>query len=483
MKKIVLFVFCLLVLPFQSVIAYGASTHDEEKIAQVDKYIKTEMKAAHIPDLSLGIVKGDQVLHLKGYGKKDASNGQVTPQTPFILGSTSKSFTAMAIMKLVEDGKVDLDSPIQTYLPKVKMSVKPIITVRQLLNQTSGIAKAPQQDEKWKINEANIGEVFEYSNENYRLLGQIISSVTNQSYGEYVKETIFAPLEMKHSYTSQKLAEENGLAAGYRTWFGVNRINQLPYQEEYISAGYIISSAEDMAHYLIAQLNGGSFHEHSLISSSSIEEMHKPAVKAPIMGEHSYYGMGWFHSPTNGTPTTKHSGEVPNYHSTMIIMPNENYGMILLANINNSILISGLIEKIGAGVVDILAGKQPETISSFTYYQTYLIMDGIVLIIVVMLVFHIKNIRKWHSGLSSRKLYKSLIVPIIVNFTLPILLLTQPPKQLGFTWSFLLDFVPDAASTLITVAVLLLLVGILKLYLSASFFVQRDRGTGTLTRV
>lgn len=475
MKKITfILVFCFLVLPFNTLIAYGETTNEEGKIKQVDDYIQAEMKAAHIPGLSLGIVKGDQILHLKGYGKKDDLNGRVTPQTPFILGSTAKSFTAMGIMKLVEEGKVDLDASIQTYLPKMKISDTPNITVRNLLNQTSGISKAPiQKDKVWKIKNENIGGVFEYSNENYKLLGQIITSVTNQSYEEYVKENIFSPLEMKHSYTSQNLAEENGLAAGYRTWFGVNFINKLSFHEEYIPAGYLISSAEDMTHYLIAQMNSGTYLHHSLISKSSIEEMHKPSVKAPILGEVSFYGMGWFNVPTNGTPTIKHSGEVPNYHSTMIIMPNENYGIILLANINNSILISGLIEKMGAGVVDILAEKQPESISSFTYYQTYMIMNGVVLIIVVMLFFHIKNIRKWHDELMIGKHYRWFIKPLLLNFILPILILTQLPKLLGFNWLFLFDFVPDATSVIFSVAVILLLVGCIKLYKMVAYFIKK----------
>lgn len=475
MKKILLLLaVCFISFPSQIVTVFAESNAKDKKIMQIDDYIRTEMKAAHIPGLALGIVEGEQIIHLKGYGHIDDHDRPVTAQTPFILGSTTKSFTAMAIMKLVEEGKIDLDTPIQTYLPSIKITATQI-TVRNLLNQTSGISTAPNRnDGVWKVNKENIGRVFEYSNENYKLLGQIITSVTNRPYSEFITNNIFTPLEMKQSYTSQTLAKENGLASGYRTWFGFNIPNHLPYNEDDLPAGFLISSAEDMAHYLIAQMNYGQYLDQTLLSHSSMEEMHQPSVKAPIMGEDSFYGMGWFNMPTNGVPTIRHSGEVPNYHSTMIMMPNEKYGIILLANINNSILISGLIERIGEGVVDLLAGKQPAAISSSTYYQMYMIMNGIFLIIIVLLFFHIKNIKKWKNRLANGKPI-TFIIPLLVNIILPLLILTQLPKLLGVTWFFLFDFVPDVTSFVFSVSVILLFAGCFKLYIMAIFLTKRKK--------
>ena len=85
--------------------------------AAIDAFVEKEMEAQRIPGLALGIVQGDQIVHLKGFGIADPSGRAVTPQTPFIIGSLSKSFTALAIMQLVEEGKVELDAPVQRYLP------------------------------------------------------------------------------------------------------------------------------------------------------------------------------------------------------------------------------------------------------------------------------------------------------------------------------------------------------------------------------
>ncbi|MBY0123538.1 serine hydrolase [Bacillus sp. S/N-304-OC-R1] len=462
MKKLAfLIVSCLfmIVVPFFSCTTHAEQNEQSEKINQIDHFIQTQMKAAHIPGLAIGIVKGDQIVYLKGYGN------EVSPQTPFILGSTTKSFTAMAVMQLVEEGKVDLDSPIQAYLPAIDT---PKITVRQLLNQNSGISSS----EKMQINQENIGREFQYSNQNYKLLGQIITSASKIPYEEYIRKNIFSPLDMAHSYTSQTTAKENGLAAGHRTWFGINLPNELPFNDDYLSAGFLISSAEDMTHYLIAQMNNGQYSNVTVLSGSSVKEMHTPSVKAPIMGEDSYYGMGWFIRPINGVPTIMHSGEVPNYHSTMIMMPDENYGIILLANINNSILISGLIEKIGSGVVDLLAEKEPESIPKSAYYQAYLMIDGVILIIIVLLFFHIKNISTWHFKLVKGELgiLKKFIYPLSINFLIPLLILTQLPGSLGFTWSFLYDFIPDITSAVWFIAIVLLTGGCIKLFLGALFY-------------
>src|SRR6266545_6385101 len=94
-----------------------SSTNNSPDFAAIDDYIAAEMQAQRIPGLALGIVQGDQIVHLKGFGVADTSGAVVTPQTPFQIGKVSKAFTALAVMQLVEAGKLDLDTPVQGYLP------------------------------------------------------------------------------------------------------------------------------------------------------------------------------------------------------------------------------------------------------------------------------------------------------------------------------------------------------------------------------
>ena len=130
---------CLVVSPSFVV---RASADPDPDLASIDAYIEKEMREVHIPGLALGIVHNDEVVHLRGFGEAGPGGRAVTPQTPFILASASKSFTALAIMQLVESGKVDLNAPVRRYLPDFRVADEAAsarITVRHLLHHTSGL--------------------------------------------------------------------------------------------------------------------------------------------------------------------------------------------------------------------------------------------------------------------------------------------------------------------------------------------------------
>ena len=132
----------LLVLASTALPVAAATRSNEPNFAQIDAYVSTQMQMMRLPGLALGIVHGDQIVHLHGFGEADQSGRAVTAQTPFVIGSMTKSFTALAIMQLVEAGKVQLDVPVQRYLPWFRVAdptASSRITVRNLLNQTSGI--------------------------------------------------------------------------------------------------------------------------------------------------------------------------------------------------------------------------------------------------------------------------------------------------------------------------------------------------------
>src|SRR5215207_1615433 len=208
----------------------------------VDTYVSRKMKELGIPGAALVIVQGDRIVHLKAFGVADGSDRPVTPQTPFFTGSTGKSFTALAIMQLVEAGKIELDARVRAYLPWFRVAdldASEIITVRQLLNQVSGLPRSIGQEQLANTDlsdsaiENNVralanvelsaapGERYEYSNANYNTLGMIIQAVTGQSYETYIQKHIFEPLDMQNSFTSKTEAQDGELALGYQKWFGI----------------------------------------------------------------------------------------------------------------------------------------------------------------------------------------------------------------------------------------------------------------------
>ena len=196
-----------------------SSAQPDPDLTGIDAYIEKEMRDVHIPGLALGIVHNDELVHLRGFGT--AGEGRpVTPQTPFILASASKSFTALAVMQLVESGQVELDAPVQRYLPEFRVADEAAsarITVRHLLHHTSGLpedsAFGPMlstdvrdealHDRVGLLGEVElrheVGAVFEYTDANYDTLGLLVQTVSGQSFESYVADNIFQPLDMRHS--------------------------------------------------------------------------------------------------------------------------------------------------------------------------------------------------------------------------------------------------------------------------------------------
>src|SRR5215210_6367968 len=275
-----------LIAPASAFAEGEASPAADPDFAAIDRYVEEEMPEVHIPGLALGIVHDDKVVHLEIFGDADPSGRAVTPQTPFILASVSKSFTALAIMQLYEEGKVDLDAPVQRYLPWFRVADKAAsdqITLRTLLNHTSGLPE-DTSFEPMRSNDMGddaleervrtlsdvqlnqpVGAAFEYTDANYDVLGLIVQRVAGQSYESYIQEHIFTPLDMNHSFTNQTAAQRNGLATGHRSWFSFPMRFDAPYSRGATPSSYLISSTQDMTHYLIAQLNSGRYANKSVL--------------------------------------------------------------------------------------------------------------------------------------------------------------------------------------------------------------------------
>ena len=297
-------------------------------------------------------MQGDQIVHLKGFGRANDSGSAVTPQTPFIIGSLSKSFTALAVMQLVEAGKIELDAPIERYLPWFRVA-DPVasarITVRQLLNQTSGIStdtgrsflsgsetetlEQAVRDLRTAELVSPVGTTFNYSDANYMILGLLVQTVSQEPYEVYIQQHIFQPLDMQHSYTSQEQARRAGMATGYRYWFGLPVAFDAPYLRDQIPDGYIISTAEDMSHYLAMYLGDGRYGDKVLLSPAGIAQMEAPAVAVAAGTD---YGMGWYVTKWGGVDALYHGGDVSNFHAGMVLVPHGNWGIIILENVNSA---------------------------------------------------------------------------------------------------------------------------------------------------
>jgi CubicO group peptidase (beta-lactamase class C family) len=304
-------------------------------------------------------------------------------------------------MQLVEAGKIELDAPVQRYLPRFRVA-DPVasmhITVRHLLNQVSGISTSvglqiftdsPGETAEQYVRTLRtvtlkkpVGATFQYSNANYAILGLIVQVVSGAPYETYLQRQILDPLQMQRSFVSRDKANGAGLAQGHQSWFGFPASIDLPSHEAAFAAGYLMSSAEDMSHYLIAQSNRGRYNGVSLLSPHGIDTMHAFAQGSP-------YAMGWGKFSQNGEAILYHNGDTLDSHSEMFIAPSQHWGIVLLLNEGDgigSVLPFAMNRKvIGQQIVRLLEGQALAPAGRSTN-TIYLIIDGVLALLFALVL-------------------------------------------------------------------------------------------------
>jgi CubicO group peptidase (beta-lactamase class C family) len=382
---------------------------------KIDLFVSQQVDRHGLPGLALAIVDGDQVLFMKGYGHADQTGRPITPQTPFILASVSKPLTATAIMQLVEAGKVELDAPVRRYVPDFRVA-DPVassqITVRHLLLHTSGIPNTACDTRKNAETlteyvaelravelDSPVGAHHTYCSGNYNILGRIIEMVSGQSFGEYMQEHVFTPLEMDQSFTSEQQAREAGMAQGYQWFFGFSMPTHHPYNPSQLPSGYMISSVQDMSHFLISQLNQGNYSASNILSASSIAVMQVPGTDR---GGDGGYGFGWVISPVGDVPSVWHDGVNVNFHSMLFIQPETRRGAVLLMNSFGIVAYESAYKEIETGVARMLAGMEPGELSP-SLGSIYLLIDLALAVILFFVSWPLVQLRKWHRWLLKRQ--------------------------------------------------------------------------------
>ena len=470
--------------------------------AEIESFVQDEMAAQRVPGLALGIVEDNEIAYIRGFGKSDDSGRAVTPQTPFIIGSVAKSFTALAVMQLVEANKIDLDASVQRYLPWFRVADEEAsaeITVQHLLNHTSGIStktgRSYQGDGDTtdtaleqavrKLKSAGltapVGSKHQYSTINYSVLGLIVQTVAEKSYESYVQANILDPLQMRNSFTSETAAQPAGLATGYNYWFGRPRVSNQAYNRGLVPAGYLIASAEDMTHYVVAQLDGGQYQGTSVLSSDGISELHRPAVATPK--EDTSYGMGWFVGPLNDIPVVQHQGETFNFHSNVVLIPQSGKGVVVLMNAENSLdlFTSGRMGTIAAGVTSLLEEQEPpsppSSIAIFIVYGALFLLLGLQVCGIVRSVSALRRgqIRRGRIGPWWR-----ISFSLVLSMVWALFVFVLVPKQLGLPLSIMANGFPDVVYLLIASALVALVWAIVKAVWTYAVFraAHRDEAVG-----
>lgn len=327
--------------------AAPSDTLRADTVARVDDFISTQMREQHIPGLSLLINHNGKTVLVKGYGMADMATAMpVHAQTIFRIGSVSKQFAAAAVMLLVQDGRLNLDQRFAHYFPVAPPAWQDI-TIRQLLHHTAGLQRDFQDylasiydpnhnytaDELVQLMgaipmQSTPGSAYSYSNMGYYLIGMLIERVSGQPYAEFMRDRMFAPLDMGSAALLSAPAIPGLTASGYdwrnNSWVRGDTID--PGDDG--ADGGLRMSVTDLGKWDLA------LNSDRILSNQSRAELWTSAKLNN--GNSEPYGLGWVLDSVNQLPIYWHNGQVNGFHSQYVRVPTEGWSVIVLTNLSDA---------------------------------------------------------------------------------------------------------------------------------------------------
>ncbi|MEN0004935.1 MAG: serine hydrolase [Bacteroidota bacterium] len=376
-------IFSLLVIVLVLPLSFGYSQND--KILQdVDKYLAKAQRDWNIPGMAVGIIKDGKVIHSKGYGiMKQGSAERVSGGTLFAIASNTKAFISAALSILEEEGKLSWDDPVQKHLPYFKLydeyasqhtTVRDLLCHRVGLGTFSGDAiwyNRNMPAEEVVKRAAEVPQAYEYragygySNLMFITAGEVIKAVSGKSWAQFVEERIFKPLGMNQSCTSvTQLPKRKSVATPHKPVNGENIPIEWVNWDNMGAAGGIISNTDDMLKWMNLQLQQGKYGEKQLFSAASQRNFWHPhnnnrvseAAQKQYEGRHfSGYGLGWGLSDYRGRLLTSHGGGYDGMYSRLVLVPEEQMGIVVLTN-----SMKGISTPLTYYIIDAMMGLTPK---------------------------------------------------------------------------------------------------------------------------
>lgn len=345
----------------------------QESIAyEVDSLVETIIKSNDIQGMSIGIVFDSQIVFTKGYGylKKDSTQGEIESTTPILSASISKTFVATAILQLQEKGLLKISDSLIKHLPQFEMKDNDYrkITIRQLLNHTSGLSEGSNYSWDKKKNKGKDieyfvfslknksllfppGERFNYSNTGYVILGYLIEKISGLPFSEYIRIEVLDKCQMNNSSFDYFNFSRDSMPFYYNNKGKTNQCcigNTSP-------SGNLISTSTDLSNWIINNLKiytDSNSSENSLLTKKSLDSLWTPTVT--FDGSKTTLGLGWwqYHSEEYGT-SIFHSGHYNNYSvSNLVMFPEKQFGFVILCNAESAIDI--VYNELSDGITEIL---------------------------------------------------------------------------------------------------------------------------------
>jgi CubicO group peptidase (beta-lactamase class C family) len=335
-----------------------------KNLSRIDSYVSNVMQSFDVPGLGLAVVKDGKVLVARGYGVRKL--GEPTPvdaQTLFGIASNTKAFTATALAILVAEGKLEWDAPVINYLPWFQLAdpyVTRELTVRDLLVHRSGLGLGAGDLLWWPATTYERKEIvrrlryiplvksfrstYAYDNVLYSVAGEVIEAVSGQSWEDFVAQRILAPVGMVNSKTRiSSLKAATNVAIPHAEIMGTVQ-PVVPFASDNVNpAGGILSNAEDMARWMIVQLDSGRLQSGERLFPAAIMRQlwgfvtpipiaDPPAELAPLRANFNGYALGFSLRDYRGYKLVSHTGGLPGYVSRVAMIPELKLGVAVLTN-------------------------------------------------------------------------------------------------------------------------------------------------------
>jgi CubicO group peptidase (beta-lactamase class C family) len=356
-----------------------------DEFHRIERYLEERFEATGVPGASYAFIDLDGETYASAWGET-GDGDPVELDTPFLWGSVAKPVTATAAMTLVEDGLIDLDEPVTAYLPDFALADEDRsdrITVRHLLEQTSGIPEGTGVTDRYDDRDdpygeavadladvepfAEPGEAFEYASANYVVVGAVIEAVADVPYEEHLRTAVLDPLGMDTVVATEDAAAE--VPRGHATVFGQPWPITTGFDQAGPSYGYLGGTVTDLQRFAEAMLD--EERRADVLTAESVALMHTGAAE---MNDTVDYGLGWRVDGRNadlGTSTVWHTGGTPGFSAGVILLPELGRALVIAQNRYGYFQDGELIGTM-LGAARMLAGGEPAEFESDPLYPALL---------------------------------------------------------------------------------------------------------------
>jgi CubicO group peptidase (beta-lactamase class C family)/D-alanyl-D-alanine dipeptidase len=330
--------------------------------ARLESIIRQEMADKDLPAFSVALVDGNQIVWAQGFGyQRPDQKIPATAHTVYRVGSVSKLFTDIAIMQMVEAGKINLDAPVSQYIPDFhpQNPFRKPITLRELMSHRSGLLREPPVGNYFDPTQPTLqatvrsmnstalvyepGTRLKYSNAGIAVVGYTLQELNQQSFPEYLQQAVLAPMGMSASAFAPEPERTRNLAQAYMWSYDGLKFAAPTFELGLAPAGCMYSTVTDLAQFLMVLFDGGRGPKAQVVKRETLEQMWTPQFAKP--GQKRGYGLGFAVSELDGHRVIGHGGAIYGFATEVVGMPDDNLGVVTVTTMDAANAVTNAVAR------------------------------------------------------------------------------------------------------------------------------------------